>query len=69
MGFSFRKKNFLNLDDMNDIKIAEKKTIKKFEQDNFVYNILSTLREKINAPTRKKKKMAVPRGIEPLFHG
>ena len=48
-------KSFLNLNDMNDIKIAEEKTDKKFAQDNFVYDLLSTLREKINAPTRKKK--------------
>ena len=48
-------KNLLNLDNMNDIKIAEKKTMKKFKQDNLVYNILSTLREKINAPTRQRK--------------
>ena len=41
---------------MNDIKIAEKKQLKKFDQDNLVYNILSTLREKINAPTRRKNK-------------
>ena len=50
-----KNKNLLNLQDMNDIKIADKKTFKKFKQDNFVYNILSTLREKINAPTRKKR--------------
>ncbi len=48
-------KSLLNLDDMNDLRIAEKKTKKKFSQDNFVYNLLSTLREKINAPTRRKK--------------
>ncbi len=48
-------KSLLDLDDMIDLKIAEKKTEKKFSQDNFVYNLLSTLREKINAPTRKKK--------------
>ena len=48
-------KSLLDLDDMNDLKIAEKKTEKKFSQDNFAYNLLSTLREKINAPTRKKK--------------
>ena len=48
-------KSLLNLNDMNDIKIAEEKTDKKFAQDNFVYDLLSTLREKINAPTRKKK--------------
>ena len=49
-------KILLDLNDMNDIKIAEKKTKKKFQQDNLVYNIFSTLREKINAPTRRKKK-------------
>ena len=48
-------KSILDLNNMNDLKIAEKKTFKKFKQDNFIYNILSTLREKINAPTRKKK--------------
>ena len=49
-------KILLDLNDMNDVKIAEKKTKKKFQQDNLVYNIFSTLREKINAPTRRKKK-------------
>ena len=49
------EKNFLDLNDMNDIKIAEKKTNKKFAQDNFIFNIMSTLREKINAPTRRRK--------------
>ena len=48
-------KELLNLDDMNDLKRAELKTTKKFDQDNFVGNLLSTLREKINAPTRRKK--------------
>ncbi len=50
-----KEKTLLNLNDMNDVKIAEKKTKKKFSQDNFVYNILSTLRDKINAPTRQRK--------------
>ena len=53
--FSKYKKDLLDLNNMNDVKIAESKTLKKFEQDNFVYNILATLREKINAPTRNKK--------------
>ena len=47
-------KELLNLNDMNDLKRAEFKTNKKFDQDNFVGNFLSTLREKINAPTRRK---------------
>ena len=49
-------KEIIDIDDMNEIKIAEKKTTKKFKQDNTIYNIFSTLREKINAPTRKRKK-------------
>ena len=49
-------KEVIDIDDMNEIKIAEKKTTKKFKQDNTIYNIFSTLREKINAPTRNRKK-------------
>ena len=49
-----KDKTLLNLNDMNDIKIAEKKTEKDFTQDNFIYNLLSTLRNKINAPTRRR---------------
>ena len=41
---------------MNDLEFAEKVTEKKFSQNNIVYNIFSTLREKINAPTRNRKK-------------
>ena len=49
-------KEVIDIDDMNEIKIADKKTTKEFQQDNMIYNIFSTLREKINAPTRNKKK-------------
>ena len=48
-------KKLLDLNSMNDVAILEKKTMKKFKQDNLIYNILSTLREKVNAPSRKKK--------------
>jgi outer membrane protein assembly factor BamE (lipoprotein component of BamABCDE complex) len=54
MGIVSNKK-FLNLNDMKDIKIAEKITKKKFAQDNKIYDILSSLREKINAPTKRSK--------------
>ena len=47
--------DFLNINNMNDLKLAEKKTFKKYKQDNFVYNTLSILRERINAPTRRRK--------------
>ena len=49
------EKNLLNLDNMNDLTLSDKKTIKKYKQDNFVYNILTSLRDKINAPTRRAK--------------
>ena len=42
-------KKFLKLEDMNDIKIAEKMTYKKFKNENKLYDILSTLRNKLNA--------------------
>ncbi len=48
-------KEFLDLNKMNDISIAEKITEKKFSQNNTVYNILSSLREKLNAASRRKK--------------
>ncbi len=48
-------KKLLDINDMKEIKFAQKNTSKKYEQDNLVYNLLSTLREKINAPTRNKK--------------
>ena len=49
-------KKLLNLNNMNDLKFAENKTKKRFSQDNLLYGILSTFREKINAPTRMKER-------------
>ena len=49
-------KKILNLDDMNKIAFNKNKTEKKFKQDNFLYNVFSSLREKINAPTRNRNK-------------
>ena len=49
------KKKLYNLDDMNDYKFVEKVTQKDFSQNSFVYGVLSSLRDKINAPVRKRK--------------
>ena len=49
-------KELLNLNDMNDLKIAKINTKKKFGVNNFTYDILTTLREKINAPSRNRQK-------------
>tara|TARA_Y100000816_G_C25776907_1_gene407647 strand:+ start:119 stop:577 length:459 start_codon:yes stop_codon:yes gene_type:complete len=49
-------KRIINLNDMNDIKFLNKTTKKDFKKDNTFYNVLSSLREKINAPTKNRSK-------------
>ena len=49
-------KTLVNLNDMNELKYVKKITSKEFEQDNTIYNIFSSLREKVNAPARKRSK-------------
>ena len=49
-------KKLLSLNDMKDIKHLEEITEKEFEQDNIIYNVFTSLREKINAPARKRTK-------------
>jgi len=50
------KKEIFKLEDMNDVSLVKNTTEKKFKQDNFLYNVFSSLREKINAPTKAKNK-------------
>ena len=49
-----KSKRILDLDDMNDIKYIKTVTTKEFKNDNFIYGIFSSLREKINAPLRNR---------------
>ena len=49
-------KKLLNLNDMKDIKYLEEITEKEFEQDNIIYNVFTSLREKINSPARNRTK-------------
>ena len=51
-----KNKEILNLENMNDLKYLKKTTEKDFKQDNVIYNIFTSLREKINAPARTRKK-------------
>ena len=48
-------KNLLSIKDMEDIKRAERITKKKYDQDTVLVGIIKTLREKINAPTRRNR--------------
>ncbi len=49
-------KKIFDMDDMNEIKYVKSLTHKEFKQNNFLYNILTSVREKINAPARNRSK-------------
>ena len=49
-------KRILRLDDMNDIKYVKAITEKDFKQNNALYKILSSLREKANSSVRNRSK-------------
>ena len=49
-----KNKRFLDLDDMNDVKYIKTVTTKEFKNENLIYNVFSSLREKINAPIRNR---------------
>ena len=41
---------------MNDIKYLNETTEKDFKNDSMIYSVLSSLREKINAPAKNRSK-------------
>ena len=47
-------KSFLNKEDMNKINFSKKVTQKKYSDNDFVYNFLSSIRKKVNDPLGKK---------------
>ena len=49
-----KSKRILDLNDMNDIEYLKIVTTKEFKNDNLIYGIFSSLREKINAPLRNR---------------
>ena len=50
------EKKLLKLDDMNDIKFTKDITYKDYKQNDELFNILSSLRERINAPAKNRSK-------------
>ena len=48
-------KKIINLNDMNDVKYLKTQTDKEFQNKSVLYDVFSSLREKINAPIRSKK--------------
>ena len=51
-----KQKDFYNLNKMNKVKFTKEITEKGYSKDTFVYSLLTSLREKINAPVRKRNK-------------
>ena len=45
-----KKKEFYNKDDMKNIKIVESTTEAGFRKNSFIYDFMSSMRQKINAP-------------------
>ena len=50
------KKEFYDINEMNDLKISSLKTEGKYKKNTFVYEFLSSMRQKINDPLGKRKK-------------
>ncbi len=49
-----KNKKLYNLDNMNDLKFLKEVTNKEFKNKNIFYGVLTSLREKINAPMRNR---------------
>ena len=51
-----KKKEFYNKDNMQDIKIVETKTDAGFKRNSFIYDFMSSMRQKINDPLGQRAK-------------
>ena len=51
-----KKKEFYNKDDMENIKIVEATTIAGFKRNSFIYDFMSSMRQKINDPLGQRAK-------------
>ena len=51
-----RKKEFFNKDDMKNIKVVEATTEAGFRRNSFIYNFMSSMRQKINDPLGQRAK-------------
>ena len=53
-----KKKDFYNMDDMKKVKIVKDETVSQITKNSFIYEFMSSLRQKINDPlgVRAKKR-------------
>ena len=56
-----KKKKFYNKDDMENIKVVEATTEAAFKRNSFIYDFLSSMRQKVNDPlgVRAKKRKEI----------
>ena len=56
-----KKKDFYNIDDMQKIKVVEKTTEASFARNSFIYDFMTSMRQKINDPlgARAKKRKEI----------
>ena len=50
------KKNFFDINEMNEAQISSLSTEAKYSKKSFIYDFLSSMRQKINDPLGKRKK-------------
>ena len=50
------KKDFFDINKMNEVQFSSMKTQNKYSKRSFVYDFLSSMRQKINDPLGKRKK-------------
>ena len=50
------KKELLDLNKMQDLKFSEKATVGRYKKNTFLYDFLSSMRQKINDPLGKRKR-------------
>ena len=51
-----KKKDFYNMDDMQKIKVTEETTQASFARNSFIYDFMSSMRQKINDPLGQRAK-------------
>ena len=49
-------KKIFTIEDMENINFDKSTTLKSYDKNSYLFNVLTSLREKINSPTRKKSK-------------
>ena len=51
-----KKKEFYNIKDMENLKIVDAKTEVGFKRNSFIYNFMSSMRQKVNDPLGQRAK-------------